>query len=209
VIATPLLFSMDIQTTYTLQSNTEITFARLICMQAFEQGYGVPCHSYGTGTDSMLLDGQNMIERTSLIHMMAMSDASVLGGAGQLETAKTISPLQLIIDDEIFAIARRLRHGLAITDEEMDFEELLAGDDESGYLMSEHTLNHYQEMHRPELFYRGNRSSIEEEKVTLTERAEKRYYEIMEKPVYSALSSETEQAVHAIVKKAAKELSNQ
>lgn len=208
VIATPLLFSMDIQTTYTLQSNTEITFARLICMQAFEQGYGIPCHSYGTGTDSMLLDGQNMIERTSLIHMMAMSDASVLGGAGQLETAKTISPLQLIIDNEIFAIARRLRHGLAVTDEEMNFEELLAGNDDSGYLMSEHTLNHYQEMHRPALFYKGNQHSIEEEKATLIDRAAAIYQTIMEKPHSHMMSPETEKDVHKIVERAAQELSN-
>ena len=124
VIATPLLFSMDMQTTYTLQSNTEITMGRLICMQVFEQGYHIPCHSYGTGSDSMMLDGQNMIERTSLIHAMAFSDASILGGAGQLETAKTISPLQLVIDNEIFGIAKRLRSGLAVTDETLDFEEL-------------------------------------------------------------------------------------
>ena len=38
VIATTLLFSMDMQTTYTLQSNTQITIARLICMELFERG---------------------------------------------------------------------------------------------------------------------------------------------------------------------------
>ena len=38
IIATTLLFSMDMQSTYTLQSNTEITFARLICMDLFERG---------------------------------------------------------------------------------------------------------------------------------------------------------------------------
>lgn len=199
VIATPLLFSMDMQTTYTLQSNTEITFGRLICMQAFEQGYGIPCHSYGTGTDSMLLDGQNMIERTSLIHMMAMSDASVLGGAGQLETAKTINPLQLIIDNEIFGIAKRLRSGLAVDDETLDFEELLEGDDDDGYLMSDHTLDHMHEIHRPALFYKGYLRNENDEEKTLVDRALETYRALMEKPVSHILTPERENAVHEIV----------
>lgn len=206
VIATTLLFSMDMQTTYTLQSNTEITFGRLICMQVFEQGYGIPCHSYGTGTDSMQLDGQNMIERTSLIHMMAMSDASVLGGAGQLETAKTISPLQLIIDNEIFGIARRLRRGLEITDESLDFEELLAGEDEDGYLMSEHTLDHFHEIHRPELFYKGYLRDVSDEERTLVDRARALYMKIMEQPKAAVMSEEKTAAVHKIVEQAKRDL---
>ncbi len=206
VIATTLLFSMDMQTTYTLQSNTEITFGRLICMQVFEQGYGIPCHSYGTGTDSMQLDGQNMIERTSLIHMMAMSDASVLGGAGQLETAKTISPLQLIIDNEIFGIARRLRQGLEITDETLDFEELLEGDDEDGYLMSEHTMDHFREIHRPELFYKGYLRDVADEDRDLLGRAMSTYKKIMEQPTASMMSKEKAAQIHEIVERAADEL---
>lgn len=206
VIATPLLFSMDMQTTYTLQSNTEITFGRLICMQVFEQGYNIRCHSYGTGSDSMILDGQNMIERTSLIHMMAMSDASVLGGAGQLETAKTINPLTLIIDNEIFGIAKRLRCGLEVDDETLDFEELLEGDDEDGYLMSDHTLDHFQEMHRPELFYKGYLRNDNDEERDILERAQNRYREIMAIPYENNLDEETAALVHEIVERAGKEL---
>ena len=208
VIATPLLFSMDMQTTYTLQSNTEITMGRLICMQVFEQGYHIPCHSYGTGSDSMTLDGQNMIERTSLIHAMAFSDASVLGGAGQLETAKTISPLQLVIDNEIFAIARRLRAGLAVTDETLDFEELLAGDDEDGYLMSEHTLEHFQEMHRPSLFYRGPVRDCADETRSLIDRARTALASIEAEPMEEMLDENTRQTLHTIALKAAKDLSD-
>ena len=206
VIATPLLFSMDMQTTYTLQSNTEITFGRLLCMQVFEQGYGIRCHSYGTGTDSMLLDGQNMIERTSLIHMMAMSDASVLGGAGQLETAKTINPLQLIIDNEIFGMAKRLRRGLAVNDETLNFEELLAGDDDGGYLTSEHTLDHFHEMHRPDLFYKGYLRGENDEEKTVTDRARETYQKLTARPIAHMLSPDTQKEIHEIVVRAAKEL---
>lgn len=206
VIATPLLFSMDMATTHTLQSNTEITFGRLICMQAFEQGYGVPCHSYGTGTDSWLLDGQNMIERTSLIHAMAMSDASVLGGAGQLETAKTINPQTLIVDNEIFGIAKRLRAGLVVDDEALDFEDLLEGDDADGYMMMDHTIDHMRDAHRPELFYKGDVRGAHDEEVDILERAMKKYNEIKAMPVSSMMDEETTAAVHEIVERATVEL---
>lgn len=157
VIATPLPFSMDMKTTCTLQSNTEITLGRLACMQLFREGYGIPAHSYGTGTDSALLDAQNMIERTSLIHMMALSDADILGGAGQLDTARVNSPIQLIVDDAIFGIAQRLRRGLEIDDELLDWDELTGdpGDIADGFIITEHTLRHYAEPTRTELFNRG------------------------------------------------------
>ena len=204
VIATTLLFSMDMKTTYTLQSNTEITMGRLICMQVFEQYYNIRCHSYGTGSDSPSLDGQNMIERTSLIQAMAMSDASVLGGAGQLETAKTISPLQLIIDQEIFETAKRLRAGLAVDDDTLDFEELLEGDDGEGYLESDHTLDYFSTIHRCDLFY--GCTLDKEGSRTLNDRVMERYQQLTESPIPRVLSPETAALVHEIVERATEEL---
>lgn len=206
VIATPLLFSMDMRTTMTIQSNTEITFGRLICMQAFEQGYNIRCHSYGTGTDSLKLDGQNMIERTSLIQAMAMSDASVLGGAGQVETAMTINPLVLIADDEIFEIAQRLRTGLKVSDEEMDFEELLAGNDETTFLATKHTRRHYKKMHMPKLFYKGKIPNLDEENREFMDRVKDKYDKLTANPVEPVFSEETINKIHDIAENAIKEL---
>ncbi|MGI6030814.1 MAG: trimethylamine methyltransferase family protein [Eubacteriales bacterium] len=178
-IATPLLFSMDMMTTFTLQSNTQITLGRLIAMQYFEQELNIRAHSYGTGTDSVVLDSQNMLERSSLAHMMGLCPASILGGAGQLETAKTISPLQLIIDDGLFDTVQQLRQGLDITDETLDFQELLHGTGEEGFITSDHTLEHYQELHRPELY---NRSGIQGGTSTLLQRAAHRMDELLLHP---------------------------
>lgn len=207
VIATPLLFSMDMKTTYTLQSSPEITTGRLICMQLFEQGYGIISHSYGTGTDSLVIDEQNLAERSALIQMMAMSDASILGGAGQLETAKTISPIQLIIDNELFGIARELRMGLEINDETLDYEELLQGEDGSGFLMSMHTFDHYKEVYRPELFNRdGYQENLPNGTKTFLEKAMERYEVLVKKPDEVQLSEEKLVNLRMIAEKAAKEL---
>ena len=206
IIATTLLFSMDMQSTYTLQSNTEITFARLICMDLFERGYNIRAHSYGTGTDSLCLDAQNFIERTSLIHAMAMSNASVLGGMGQLETAKTISPVQLIIDNEIMGIAQRLRAGLDVNDETIDWDELIEGIDKDpafSFLMSEHTFRHFEEPHRPDMFNRDGVVRWEREgSKTLLDKAEEKYYALMAEEADYALPADKTAAVDEVLKKA-------
>ena len=199
---------MDMMTTYTLQSNTEITMARLMCMQLFEQGYNIRAHSYGTGTDSLAIDEQNMIERTSLIHSMAMSDASVLGGAGQLETAKTISPIQLIIDNEIFGIAQRLRTGLELNDDVLAWDEIMNEVDKNpGFIMSDHTMRHFESSHRPDMFNRGGLAKWEENgSKTLQDSAVEKYHKLIKNPATYSLDPDKAAAVQEVLEKAHKAL---
>lgn len=205
VIATPLPFSMDMMTTYTLQSAPETTLCRVLCMQLFEQVYGIPAHTYATGTDSLTLDGQNYIERTSLAHMIALSGASVLGGAGQIETAKTNCPLTLITDDEIFGLVRRFRQGLEISDEAMDLDELLGDPEETadGFIMTEHTLRHYKEITRPALFSRVGVPVWKEAGCpTLESRVLEKYRALRAAPDSMDLAPERREAVHAALVRA-------
>ena len=134
-----------------------------------------------------------MIERTSLIHMMAMSDADVLGGAGQLDTARTNSPIQLIIDNEIFGIAQRLRKGMNVDDELFDWEELTGDPEEieDGFIITDHTLRHYTDATRSELFNHA-------EGLTLTgenDPAQKRLAEILKNPPIVERSAENRQTI--------------
>ena len=198
VIATPLPFSMDMMTTYTLQSAPETTLCRMLCMQFFEEGYGIRAHTYASGTDSLTLDGQNLIERTSLAHMLALSGASVLGGAGQIETAKTNCPLTLITDNEIFGIVQRLRAGLTVDDEMMDIEELFCPPDEQedSFIITDHTLRHYREITRPELFGRVGISTWKESGYpTFEDRVLSRYEDILKNPIHHQLDKETKEAL--------------
>lgn len=209
VIATPLPFSMDMMTTYTLQSAPEIELCRLLCMQLFEEGYNIRAHTYATGTDSLTLDGQNLIERTSLAHMLALSGGSVLGGAGQIETAKTNCPLTLITDNEIFGMVQRLRQGLVIDDEMLDTEELFGDpeDLEDGFIVTEHTLRHYKEFTRPPLFSRVGMSTWEEQgKQTFEDRVRQHYDELVQHPVRNNLSADCATALAEAFHRAVEEV---
>ena len=158
VIATPLLFAMDMLTTCTIQSPIEVTMGRVAAVQIFQDGYGIPAHSYGTGTDSCILDSQNFIERTSLAEMMALSGAAILGGAGQLEVAKTISPIQLIIDNDIFGMAKKLVKGFEINDETLGYQELMDISHSQSFITLDHTFRHFKDAYRPETFNRDSKT---------------------------------------------------
>lgn len=209
VIATPLPFSMDMMTTYTLQAAPETALCRAMCMQFFEQGYGIRAHTYGTGTDSLAPDGQSLIERTSIAHMLALSGGSVLGGAGQIETAKTLCPLTLIADDEIFGIAQRMRRGVTVTDETMDVEELFGDPEEleDGFITTEHTLRHYTEITRPALFTRVGVPAWKQDGCpTFDDRLRARYDALCTQPDRLQLPEQTVQALSAALRKAVQDV---
>lgn len=97
-------------------------------MDLFERGYNIRAHSYGTGTDSLCLDAQNFIERTSLIHAMAMSNASVLGGMASSRPRRPSPRCSSSLTTRSWA-AQRLRAGLDVNDETIDWDELIEGID--------------------------------------------------------------------------------
>lgn len=207
VIATPLLFSMDMSTTYTLQSPIEVTMGRMVAMQLFTEGYGLPAHTYGTGSDSIVLDGQNMIERTSITHMVALSGASVLGGAGQLEVAKTISPLQLIIDNDIFGMVKQLKAGLEISNETLAFDEIKRLKGREAFIAMDHTYRHFRDIFMPQTFFRDTRRSWEEHgSKDLVERSRDIYVTLQQKYQNFSLPENVSKEIEDIIQRADHEL---
>jgi len=208
VVATPLPFSLDMATTYTLQAPVEVTLCRMAAVQLFAEGYGIPAHTYGTGSDSMSLDGQNMIERTSTAHLVALAGASVLGGAGQLEVAKTISPLQLIIDNDIFIMAGRLKGGLEVNEETLAFNEIMGLTGREAFISMEHTLKYFRETFRPRTFFRDSRRAWEElGSKGLVERSRDIYNSIRQNYNDLSLPEDVSQEIAGIIRRADKELS--
>lgn len=208
VIATPLLFAMDMLTTYTLQSPIETTMGRMVAMQLFEEGYGIRAHSYGSGTDSFVLDGQSMSERTSLAHMMALSGASVLGGAGQFEVAKTISPVQLIIDNDIFAMTKKMLGGLEVNDDTLAWNEIMGLTGHESFVDMDHTFEHFRDSLRLKTFNRDSRPNwIKAGSKDMLARAREVFTAIMDSYEPIAVPSEVLGEMDKVVKQANEKLS--
>ncbi len=207
VIATPLLFAMDMMSTYTLQSPVEVTMGRMAAVQLFVDGYGIPAHTYGTGTDSFVLDGQSMIERTSISQMVALSGADVLGGAGQIEVAKTISPIQLIIDNEIFEMVKRLKAGFVVDDEMLGWNEIMGLTGREAFVAMEHTFRHFRDIYRPAVFARESRQAwVEKGSKDLIDRANDIYQSIKNRYEPLSMTPEIMREMDQVVKSADEEM---
>jgi trimethylamine--corrinoid protein Co-methyltransferase len=206
-VATPLLFEMDMKTTNAGQSAMSTTMGRMAAMQLFEEGYGIPAHTYGTGTDSLLVDAQAGIEASSLAHMVALSGASVLGGAGQIETAKTINPQQLIIDNDIFGMVKQLKAGFEVNEETSAFNEIMGLTGRESFIDMEHTFRHFRDGYRPKTFIRDSKTNwVSKGSKDIVARTTELYYKIKEsyKPV--TLSEEVLKEMDSVVKRADEKL---
>lgn len=202
-VATPLLFEMDMKTTVTTQSAMSTTMGRMIAMQLFKDGYGIPGHTYATGTDSCVMDAQSGFEQASLSHMVALSGGAVLGGAGQIETAKGINPVQLVIDNDVFGMVKDLKAGLVVDEESVDWEEVMAIGPHESFVEKAHTFRHFRDYYRAKTFSRDSRTAWEEKGgKDLAARACEQYETLRQNYVPVTLPKEVTDEMDAIVKRA-------
>lgn len=161
VIATPLMFSLDMRTGSALQSSPETLQAVAMAVTLMKRGLGLPTHSYGAGSDTPDADMQSMAERAMLAQVTALSGADILGGIGQLECATVFSPVQAVLDNEIGAMVRKFVERPAIDDEALNWEEMSKIRTGGHFLDSTHTLALCRRQYQPEIFLREGRDDYE------------------------------------------------
>jgi trimethylamine--corrinoid protein Co-methyltransferase len=181
IVATPLIFSADMRTCRSLQSSAESLRSCALAVQLIKAAFRLPTHTYGTGADSPDLDGQCMGEGALRAMLIAASGADILGAAGQIEVATTISPVQLVIDDEVFGMARRIVSQMSFDDEALAWEDLMNVSAGDHFLTTAHTVRHCRDGLPPKSFIRSSRESWEREGGgDLIARATRLYRELME-----------------------------
>jgi trimethylamine---corrinoid protein Co-methyltransferase len=157
VIATPLIFSTDMMTGRSLQSSPESMQGAALAVQFIKAAYGIPTHTYGIGSDSPIMDGQCMSEGALRSMLLGLSGADILGAAGQLEVATTISPVQLAIDNEVFGTVRRMIANITYDDDSLAWSDLITADPGCNFLTGDHTLRHCRDGLMPTNFTRMTR----------------------------------------------------
>ena len=182
VVACPIIFSTDMRTGRSLQSSVEAMRGASMAVQFIRREFNLPTHNYGSGSDSPVVDEQAAGERAMLTTWMAASGSDILGGAGQLEVATAVSPLQLIVDNEILAMARRLIAPFRLDDEEFGWEALGSTRPGQHFMTSEHTLKHCREGFMPINYSRLTRDGWERAgSKSLMERVRQTYLNLQEK----------------------------
>jgi trimethylamine---corrinoid protein Co-methyltransferase len=96
---------------------------------------------------------------TGMTTMLAGS--SIIYGPGMLESGMTFDPAQLVIDDEIVAMTRFLKKGVAVNDATTAIEEIIAVGPAGNFLERDSTLNGFRALTSPRLIDRKVREAWE------------------------------------------------
>lgn len=161
VIATPLMFTLDMRTGSALQSCVESLQAASMSVQLMKRGWGMLTHTYGAGSDTPDVDHQSMVERALLTQVVALSGADILGGVGQLECATVFSPVQAVLDNEVGAMMRRFIRKPALDRDALNFDEMLKIRAGGHFLDSAHTIAQCRDQLLPKAFCRQGRDDYE------------------------------------------------
>ena len=207
VVACPIIFSTDMRTGRSLQSSVDSMRGASLAVQFIKDELELPTHNYGSGADSPVPDAQSMSERAMLTTLMAASGSDILGGAGQLEVATVVSPLQLMVDDEVLGMAGGLMHGFDLNEDQLAWEALTQTKPGQHFLTSPHTLRHCRDGQQPINFERDARENwLSKGSRGLMERLKDKYAQLMDLPNQGMAAPELCAQLDSLVERADQEL---
>jgi trimethylamine:corrinoid methyltransferase-like protein len=178
-----------------------------LAVQFIKAAYGLPTHTYGSGSDSPTMDGQCMSEGALRSMLIGLSGADILGAAGQLEVATTISPVQLAIDNEVFGAVRRMIADISYDDDSLAWADLLAAEPGGNFLTGDHTLRHCRDGLMPINYTRMSREDWKNDNQDdLVARAGQYCRSILENAEPSGLPEHVIDEMNSIVERADREL---
>jgi len=158
----PLIYNLGLAHVFDMKSATAVTGGpenALFATLSAEMGrfYDVPSSSW-VSTESAYDDAQASLEKMFGIQTHTAARVSLIWGLGQLESEKTISLAQLVIDDEMLAYARHYQKGVEVTDDTLQYELIKEVGIGGSFLETEHTLAGFREhLWIPELLNRKAR----------------------------------------------------
>lgn len=198
----PCFFNLGFSHVMDMRSGFAVTGGAENCIlaatgAALARWFGLPSVSWMC-TDSLHVDGQNALEKSLAAATHTAAGVSIIWGVGQVESEKTISPVQAVIDDEIAAAARRFTAGFPVDDASLAVEEVRREGIAGSFLGSEHTLAHFRgTVLEPRHLVRAQRGTDAARTDMLT-RAESFVREILSRPPASCVSKEEDRELARI-----------
>jgi trimethylamine---corrinoid protein Co-methyltransferase len=126
--------------------------------------YRVPCHTTAPNSDNHAHDEQNAWEKTLSLLAAVGAGNDLIVNCGMFATGMTCSHEQLLMDEEMAGMCRRLARGLEVNDKTIAADLVREiGPRGTGYLTAPHTLERLRskEYYVPRLAVRGPRAAWE------------------------------------------------
>jgi trimethylamine:corrinoid methyltransferase-like protein len=144
-------YTIDMLSGRAVEESIESIIICAAVIQVIKDSFQVPVKTIGFGTDSYILDGQAMLEVSLRGIIVALAGGDVLTHAGRLHSALAISPLKLVVDNDVAKIIKRARAGLKAGPDYLAWEEILDMKPGGHYLELLHTFRHCREALRNDL----------------------------------------------------------
>ena len=199
----PLPMVMDMSSGVALEATVENAMIAAAQAQLVRETYNIPTNVMGQVSDTFTSDGQSMIERVFNALLPALAGANIVSGAGGLEHVYTLDPVQLVIDDEIVGMTKRILRGFEINDSTLGLDALARVGPGGNFLSDEHTLKYFKtEYYRPHIFNRGARAIWQSKgEKDLNENARERAKAILREHKPAPLAEDVVKELDSIIKR--------
>jgi len=177
----PLIYNLGLAHVFDMRHATAVTggpenalFAR--ASAAMGRFYRLPSSSW-VSTEAVYEDEQAALEKMFGFCTHMRERVGVIWGMGQLESEMTMSPAQLLIDNEMIDYIRHFERGFRVDGETMQFDSIREVGIAGSYLETEDTLCNFREhLFQPSLL---NRQPRERCSGTLPEAARRRAADLL------------------------------
>lgn len=100
------------------------------------------------------------LEKTMTMLLPALAGANLIYGLGMLEMGLTLSFGQMVIDDEVAGLVRKVLHGIPVNDETVAVDLIQSVGARGNFLAEEHTVKYLRGYHsQPKLIDRNTRET--------------------------------------------------
>lgn len=200
----------DMRRSNPLMGAPEVALLNAAITQVGAELYGLPPEGIGLDSDSVM-SGQTMFQKACNMVFQVMAGGKLIVGAGIIEACMAASPAQLVIDDEIVAIARRLWDGFAVTDDTLATHIVNQVGPRGTFVAEEHTTKY---LRLGELFHAtvfdGSPHSVWESqgRKDLESRARDKANSLLQRPRLDPLPSEVARELRKVVEAADREIAS-
>jgi len=170
--------------------------------------YGFPCNGIGFLTDGVICE-QTLFQKACNGLMQCLGGGSLIIGAGAIDSILAISPVQLVIDDEILGMLHRISRGIEVNDDTLGLDVIDKVGPRGSFLSAVHTVLHLRagELFKSQVFNWEKRDKwISKGKKGLEQRAKEKALDILSTHNVEPLPDEVRKELSSIVEKADKEL---
>ena len=138
----------------------------------------------------------------------ALAGTNLIYGAGMLDSGLIFSYAQLVIDNDIFKMIRKMMQGMRVDDENLAVDIIKSVGPGGDFLLQEHTMKYMRTLPSvPNLIERDNRENwLVSGGKGLAERAAERAAEILASHKPTPLSDQAKSALRTIVEESEAEL---